>query len=345
MAVEKGLQLSTVVPIKRLFEAHIIVRDLQRSVAFYRDVLGLEVGIEQPERPAAFFWVGGRGQSMLGIFTLGSWPTQMMQHHLSFQVKLEYLLGAPQRLRSAGIMPKGRCTPSYPRGEPTDEPIVFAWMPAASVLFDDPDGNLLEYIAMLPDPPRPELGIVQWSEWSAGQTTGIEVVANTLSPVERIFEDHISIRDLERSLAFYRDRLGMEVGLLQSQSPEGMGGALLWVGGRGSSMLGLYSLGSTWPLTIMQHHVAFEVTLENLFAAPQNLRAVGLTALGGRREPIDEPVVFSWMPAASVFFEDPDGNFLEYISMLDAEPQPELGLLTSWDEWQSGRKKHSNPLP
>ena len=33
--------MSTVIPIKGLFEAHIIVRDLQRSVAFYRDVLGL----------------------------------------------------------------------------------------------------------------------------------------------------------------------------------------------------------------------------------------------------------------------------------------------------------------
>ena len=144
--------MSTVIPIKGLFEAHIIVRDLQRSVAFYRDVLGLEVGIEQPERPATFLWVGGRGKSMLGIFTLGSWPTQMMQHHLSFHVKLEDLLAAPQRLRLAGITPKGRRTPNHPRGEPTDEPIVFAWMPAASIFFDDPDGNLLEFIAMLSEP-------------------------------------------------------------------------------------------------------------------------------------------------------------------------------------------------
>src|SRR5579864_6002014 len=60
----RGCPVSTVIPIKRLFEAHIIVRDLRCSVAFYRDVLGLEVGIEQPERPAAFFWVGGRGKSM-----------------------------------------------------------------------------------------------------------------------------------------------------------------------------------------------------------------------------------------------------------------------------------------
>jgi lactoylglutathione lyase len=104
-------------------------------------------------------------------------------------------------------------------------------------------------------------------------------------------------------------------------------------------MLGLYSLGSTWPLTIMQHHIAFEVTLEDLFAAPQKLQAAGVTAVGGRREPIEVPVVFSWMPAASVFFDDPDGNFLEYIAMLDEEPQPELGLLLSWSEWQSGRRK------
>ena len=62
----EGRGVSTVIPIKKLFEAHIIVRDLQRSVAFYRDVLGLQVGIEQPERPAAFFWVGGRGKSNAG---------------------------------------------------------------------------------------------------------------------------------------------------------------------------------------------------------------------------------------------------------------------------------------
>jgi len=332
--------VSAVIPIKGLFEAHILVRDLQRSVAFYRDVLGLEVGIEQPERPAAFFWVGGRGKSMLGIFTLGSWPTQMMQHHLSFQVKLDDLLAAPQRLRSAGITPKGRRTPSHPRGEPTDEPIVFAWMPAASIIFDDPDGNLLEYIAMLPDPPRAELGIVPWSEWNTRHTQRIGISsANTTTPVERLFEDHISVRDLERSIGFYRDILGMEVGLLQSRSAEGMGGALLWLGGRGRSMLGIYSLGSTWPLTIMQHHVAFEVTIDDLLTAPQKLGSAGVTAIGGRREPIDEPVVFSWMPAASVFFDDPDGNFLEYIAMLDDEPQPRLGLLLSWTEWQSYREK------
>jgi lactoylglutathione lyase len=67
------------IPIEGLFETHITVRDLERSIAFYRDVVGLELGIPQPERPAAFFRVGGRGRSMLGVFSLGSCPLTM-QH-------------------------------------------------------------------------------------------------------------------------------------------------------------------------------------------------------------------------------------------------------------------------
>lgn len=153
------------IPIEGLFEAHITVRDLQRSIAFYRDVVGLELGFVQPERSAAFFWVGGRGRSMMGVFTLGSYPLRVFQHQLAFQVSFETILGAPQRLRSAGIAPLGA------NGEPVNEPIVFAWMPAASVFFDDPDRNLLEYICMLADPPWPELAAtVSWSEWQRVQS-------------------------------------------------------------------------------------------------------------------------------------------------------------------------------
>jgi lactoylglutathione lyase len=37
-------------------------------------------------------------------------------------------------------------------------------MPAAVVYFRDPDGHQLDYLAMLGAKPRPELGIVPWSE-------------------------------------------------------------------------------------------------------------------------------------------------------------------------------------
>ena len=35
----------------------------------------------------------------------------------------------------------------------------------------------------------------------------------------------------------------------------------------------------------------------------------------------DEPSVIGWMPAAAVYFRDPDGHLLEYLAMLDEAPQ------------------------
>ena len=153
-------------------------------------------------------------------------------------------------------------------------------------------------------------------------------------PVESLFEAHLAVRDIERSVTFYRDVVGLELGLLQSERPA----AFFWVGGRGRSMMGVFSLGASWPLTIMQHHVAFQVKLEDVLEAPQELRLAGITPLGSQREAIDEPIIFAWMPAASVFFDDPDGNLLEYLCMLPDPPRPELGLL-SWTEWQKLHKR------
>jgi len=46
------------------------------------------------------------------------------------------------------------------------EPVVLGWMPAASLYLRDPDGNMLEFLSMLPNSPQPELGIVGWSRWN-----------------------------------------------------------------------------------------------------------------------------------------------------------------------------------
>jgi len=69
--------------------------------------------------------------------------------------------GGSTKLLAAGITPLGGGR------EPIDEPIIFAWGAGASLFLDDTGGNLSEYISMLPDPPRPELGLVTWSEWQA----------------------------------------------------------------------------------------------------------------------------------------------------------------------------------
>jgi lactoylglutathione lyase len=143
--------------VRGLFETHLTVADLERSVAFYRDVVGLPVALEMPDRGAAFHWIGEPGQAMLGLWTLGSAPMGM-QLHIAFDVALPDVLGAPEALRALGVDPLSFF------GEPADEPSVIGWMPAAAVYFRDPDGHLLEYLAMLDGPARPDLGIVAWSE-------------------------------------------------------------------------------------------------------------------------------------------------------------------------------------
>src|SRR5262249_41371286 len=148
----------SVIPIHDLFETHLTVADLERSMSFYGGTLGLKLAQVFPERKAAFYWIGGAGESMLGLWETGSAP-QRMSLHIAFSVTLDDLLSAPQRLRAANVIPRDFA------GNTTDEPVVLAWMPAASLYFHDPDGHLLEFLAMLPDDPQPELGVVSWTEW------------------------------------------------------------------------------------------------------------------------------------------------------------------------------------
>jgi lactoylglutathione lyase len=151
--------------VRGLFETHLTVRDVARSVAFYRDLVGLAVALELPERNAAFLWIGAPGQAMLGLWGIGSAPMSM-QLHVAFTVALDDVVAAPAQLRAQGIAPLSFF------GEPADEPSAIGWMPAAAVYFVDPDGHLLEYLAMLDEPPRPEFGIAPYSRWLAGSPPG-----------------------------------------------------------------------------------------------------------------------------------------------------------------------------
>jgi lactoylglutathione lyase len=147
------------VPVRDLFEGHLTVGDLSRSMTFFGDVLGLELAHLVPERRVAFYWVGGRGEAMLGLWEVGTVP-QKLSLHLAFRMDLDDLLRVPAQLQEVGVTPRDFS------GNPTDEPVVLAWMPAASLFFHDPDGNLLEFLSMLKDSPEPGLGVVGWSRWT-----------------------------------------------------------------------------------------------------------------------------------------------------------------------------------
>lgn len=146
------------VPIRHLFETHLTVSDLRRSIDFYRDVIGLQLAFEAPQRNVAFFWIGESGCSMLGLWSIDTAPLGLTLH-LAFDVLLDDLLGAHKILKASGI------TTFSILGEETIEPSVICWMPAAAIYFRDPDGHLLEYLTLLNEAPRPDLGITSWSDW------------------------------------------------------------------------------------------------------------------------------------------------------------------------------------
>jgi lactoylglutathione lyase len=132
-----------------LSEVHLTVRDLDVAIGFYRDIVGLTLAHVTSSRQAAFFLDRLRPQSDAWALAAGPAP-QAVTVHTAFRVSCADALGAPSLLRNAGI------TRLDFDGRSTDLLVVLAWMPAAAVYFRDPDGNLLEYIAMLPHEPQPD---------------------------------------------------------------------------------------------------------------------------------------------------------------------------------------------
>jgi lactoylglutathione lyase len=80
-----------------LFETHLTVADLPRSMAFCGGILGLDLARAFPERKVSFYWIGGSGK--------GTGPLQI-KLHLAFTVDLPDLLNAPARPRAAGATPR-----------------------------------------------------------------------------------------------------------------------------------------------------------------------------------------------------------------------------------------------
>lgn len=142
----------------KIYETHVNTRNLEQSIAFYQS-LGLELAYVIEERRVAFFWLGEAGtkEQMLGVWEEPA--EKFTPSHFAFAVSLDELLKIPSFLEKRGI----ELRPSF--GLDASEPVVHTWMPAASYYFADPDGNSLEYLALLEGEARPELGVVHLSEW------------------------------------------------------------------------------------------------------------------------------------------------------------------------------------
>ena len=86
------------IPVHDLFESHLNVADLQRSMGFFGQTLGLVLAEVFWDRRVAFYWIGGRGNSMLGLWEVGTGP-QRLSLHIAFRADLPHL---PDALRVFG---------------------------------------------------------------------------------------------------------------------------------------------------------------------------------------------------------------------------------------------------
>jgi catechol 2,3-dioxygenase-like lactoylglutathione lyase family enzyme len=148
-----------------------------------------------------------------------------------------------------------------------------------------------------------------------------------------VFETHVQVKNLETAMRFYGDILGLELGFTITERSA----ALYWVGGRGKTMLGVWENPPWLPADsaerIVPQHLAFEVTPNHLQAAIQRMKQRGIQTRNFFDQVTDEPSVFGWIPAAAIYFNDPDGHLLEFIAKLQEEPMAEVGVvsLTEWN--------------
>jgi lactoylglutathione lyase len=118
-------------PIRGLYEVAIRVKELERAENFYRNVLGLEVGIRDETRNWLFLYAGGDAGMIVLQEDKTEWPVQ----HLAFTVAEEDIERAAAMLRERGLTVNG--------------PVVHEWMPSKSIYFTDPDGHDLELLALM----------------------------------------------------------------------------------------------------------------------------------------------------------------------------------------------------
>lgn len=146
--------------IKGLFETHLFVENLERSIEFYSKVMGLKQCRQNNERRTAFFWIGEDKQYMLGLWEK---PQEQVDiRHFAFECDAKWVQNeSVPFLKSHGI----KCWNFLE--DQKDIPMVFCWMPAISIYFHDPDGHELEFIGVLPGQPKSdeEKRVVSYEEW------------------------------------------------------------------------------------------------------------------------------------------------------------------------------------
>jgi len=146
-----------------------------------------------------------------------------------------------------------------------------------------------------------------------------------------LYETHLPVKDTEVSSRFYIDVVGPEYAYRDLTRDV----VFLWIGSNKRSMLGLWGPTTPWSQS-RRCHFAVAVALSDLLAAGSYLGAFGIVTRDFSGKVTTEPSVIGWMPSVQLYFSDPDGHTVEYITLLDEPPEP--GFVGSLSAWKARRK-------
>lgn len=146
--------------IKGIYETHIQVSNLENAIAFYTRVLKLEIGHLDENRRIAFLYMPSNDKtSMLGLWEE---TTNLQTRHFAFHCDKDFILH-----HAVDFLQEHKLKPYNFLKDGSVQPMVFSWMPALAIYFNDPDGNQLEFLALLKGEPQPSLGVLSYNDWIA----------------------------------------------------------------------------------------------------------------------------------------------------------------------------------
>jgi len=143
-----------------------------------------------------------------------------------------------------------------------------------------------------------------------------------------LFETHLPVANTEVSRKFYVDVMGLAFAYRDPTRDI----VFLWIGPDKRSMLGLWGPDTVYGKHPRKCHFAIAVPLPTLLAAGERLHGLGVPTRNFFGESTTEPSVIGWMPSAQIYFSDPDGHALEYITVL--EDAPVADFIDSYSNWQ-----------
>jgi len=147
--------------------------------------------------------------------------------------------------------------------------------------------------------------------------------------IQGIYEAHIETSNLNASVDFYTNKLGLKIAL----EIKDRGAVFVFVDNRETGMIGIWDEASaSKPIEMQKNHFAFTVSLAEMMSTTEKLQSVGITPLDFYGNPTDEPDVIGWTPTVNIYFDDPDGHRLEFITILKHEPRPDVGIV-KMSEW------------